>query len=73
MEQNYRYYVHRQNGELTRIARLGGTDDDFGAYGWVDGKWEPMNGLWKIENEATDYEPVTEEEAMKLISGPEAT
>ncbi len=30
-------------------------------------KWEPMPNLWKIENEITDYEDITEEEAMKFI------
>lgn len=63
MKKNYRYYVHRYNGKVTRIARLGNN----GAYGWEDGNWVQMNGLWKIENDITDYEDITEEEAMHLI------
>lgn len=63
MKKNYRYYVHRFNGKVTRIARLCNN----GAYGWENGEWVRMNGLWKIENDITDFEDITEAEAMQLI------
>lgn len=67
MKSKYRYYVHEDEGKITRIARLGGGDDDFGAYGWENGEWVIMNGLWKIENDVTaDYRQISEEEALKL-------
>lgn len=62
MKPKHRYYVHKWEGEITRIARLG----DDGAYAWKNGKWELMSGLWKIENEVTDYESISEAEAKKL-------
>lgn len=65
MKNKNRYYVHKLDGKVTRIARLG----EDGAFGWVNGKWELMSGLWKIENEVTDYEPISEEEANKLTAG----
>ena len=65
MKKKNRYYVHMQNGRPTRVARLG----DDGAFGWENGKWELMSGLWSIENDITNYEPISEEEANELIAG----
>ena len=65
----YRYYVHLMDGVVTRLARLGGPEEVYGAYGYVDGDWEEMPGLWKIENDITDYVEITEEEAKEIIEG----
>lgn len=66
MAKKDRFYVHKYEGKVTRIAKLG----DDGAYGWVNGKWELMPGLWKIENDVTaDYEPISKEEADALTAG----
>ena len=51
MKKRYRYYVHRMNGKINRIARLSNGSAD----GWENGQWVQMNGLVKIENEITDY------------------
>lgn len=67
MSNKYRFYIHKHDGKITRLARLGGTEKDFGAYGYVKGDWVEMPGLWKIENDITDYEEITAEEAKKLM------
>ena len=67
MSNIYRFYVHKLDGKVTRLARLGGTEKDFGAYGYENGKWVEMPGLWKIENDITDYEEISAEEAKKLM------
>ena len=59
------YYVFRFNGEVRRIARI---TDNWDACGWENGKWVSMPGLLKIEHDITDYEDITEEEAMKLVA-----
>lgn len=61
----FRYYALESEGKVTRVARLGAA----GAYGWEDGKWVSMPGLWKIENDITDYKQISEEEAKKLTEG----
>ena len=58
-----RYYVHKYDGKVTRIAKIG----DDGAYGWQDGKWVSMPGLHKIEWDITDFEDITQEAAERLI------
>ena len=65
MAKKDRYYVHKYEGKVTRVAKLG----DDGAFGWEKGKWVEMPGLWKIEWEVTDYDDITKEEADKLIAG----
>ena len=59
------YYVYRNNGEVTRIAKI---VDRALAYAWGDGKWVEMPGLLKIINDVTDYEEISKEEAENLIS-----
>ena len=59
------YYVFRFNGEVRRIARI---TDNWDACGWENGKWVSMPGLLKIQHDITDYEDITEEEAMKLVA-----
>lgn len=58
------YFVHRNNGEVTRIAKI---VDRALAYGWNAGKWVEMPGLLKIINDITDYEEISKEEAENLI------
>lgn len=63
-----RYYVHRLNGKITRLALIGEVEGEFGAYGYEGGKWEFMPGLFKIENDVTaDYDEISETEAQKII------
>ncbi len=61
---NDRYYVHKYEGKVTRIAKICGSG---GAYGWEDGKWVLMPGLRKIEWEITDFDDISKEEAERLI------
>ena len=63
-EKKYRYYVHKYEGKVTRIARLGSD----GAFGWDGFRWVEIPGLCKIEWEVTDYDDITKEEAEKLIA-----
>lgn len=57
------YYVHRDEGKVTRIAKK----ENGLYYGYEKGKWVEMPGLIKIEFEITDYEEITKEEAERLI------
>lgn len=65
MRSKNRYYVYRDEGKITRLARLGGD----GAYGWESGKWVYMPSLWKIENDITDFEEISEKEAQDIMKG----
>lgn len=71
MNKEFRYYVYLNDdtGEVTRVAKIGGPGDDYGAYGWENGGWKSMPGLLKIENDITDYRKVTEGEAMAIVRG----
>lgn len=62
-----RYYVHKLDGKVTRLALIGTVKGEFGAYGYVDGEWKLMPGLFKIEHEVTDYEDISEAEAKKIM------
>ena len=64
-EKKYRYYVHKYEGKVTRIARLGSD----GAFGWDGFRWVEIPGLWKIEWDVTaDYDSITKDEAERLIA-----
>jgi hypothetical protein len=43
-------------------------EDGCCAYGWENGRWVSMPGLIKIRFEITDYEEISKEEAMRLIT-----
>lgn len=65
MAKKHRYYVHKHDGKVTRLARLGND----GAFGFEGGDWVEMPGLWKIEWDVTaDYEEISKEEADALIA-----
>lgn len=69
MKGNYRYYVYRRDdGSCGRLARIGGKKGELGAYGYQDGKWVDMPSLFKIENDITDYEDITEAEALEIMA-----
>lgn len=57
------FYVLRKNGAVKRIAKI---VDNALAYAWENGQWIPMAGLLKIQNEVTDYEEISKEEAERL-------
>lgn len=57
------YFVLRVNGAVRRIAKI---VDNSIAYGWENGKWTPMQGLIKITEDITDYEPISKAEAQRL-------
>ena len=58
------YYAYRFNGHVGRIAK----QEPWGVFwGRENGQWVEMPGLCKITYEITDYEDITEEEAMRLI------
>lgn len=68
MNKKNRYYVHYSDGKITRLALIGWANGEFGAYGYVGGKWVFMPGLSKIENDVTaDYEEISEAEAKKIM------
>ena len=58
------YYVYRDGDKIYRVARI---DNGSLAYGYEGGKWVYMPSLIKIQNEITDYEEISEDEANKLI------
>ena len=58
------YYVFKLNGEVRRLAKI---EDGINAYAFVNGEWIPKQSLIKIENEITDYDSISEDEANKLI------
>ena len=58
------YYAYKSNGHVGRIAK----QEPWGVFwGWENGQWVEMPSLCKITYEITDYEDITEEEAMRLI------
>ncbi|MBO4219406.1 MAG: hypothetical protein J5933_00575 [Clostridia bacterium] len=58
------YYAYKSNGYVGRIAK----QDPWGVFwGWENGQWVKMPSLYKITYEITNYEDITEEEAMHLI------
>lgn len=58
------YYAYKSDGYVGRIAK----QDPWGVYwGWENGEWVKMPSLIKISYEITDYETISEEEAMRLI------
>lgn len=59
------YYVLKKNGQVRRVAKI---VDNAIAYGYDGANWVEMSNLMKIQNEITDYEPITENEAKKIIS-----
>ncbi len=67
MSDKNRYYVHKMDGKVTRLALIGTVNGDFGAYGYVGGAWQLMPGLFKIENDITDYEDITEAQAKEIM------
>ena len=58
------YYAFYYDGELKRIAKI---EDNAIADGFDGANWVEMPNLLKIVNEDTDYQPITEAEANKLI------
>ena len=63
MDNKTHYYVYKEGDQIYRIAKISNGD----AYGYEGGEWISMPGLIKIQNEVTDYEEISEEEANKLI------
>ena len=58
------YYANKSNGHVGRIAK----QEPWGVFwGWENGQWVEMPSLCKITYEITNYEDITEEEAMRLI------
>ena len=58
------YYAYKFDGHVSRIAK----QEPWGVFwGWENGQWVEMPSLCKVTYEITDYEDITEEEAMRLI------
>lgn len=68
MKVKNRYYVHKLDGKVTRLAMIGEVNGEYGAYAYMDGKWAYMPGLFKIENDVTaDFDAISEAEAKEIM------
>ena len=59
-----KYYILKLNNEIKRLAKI---EDGALAYGYEGGKWVSMPSLLKIQNDITDFEDISEDEANKII------
>lgn len=68
MKVKNRYYVHKLDGKVTRLAMIGEVNGEYDAYAYIGGKWVSMPGLFKIENDVTaDYDAISEAEAKEIM------
>lgn len=57
------YYICKVNGENRTVAKKVGVI----WYRWIENKWEEEPSLICIENDITDFEEVSKEEAEETI------
>ena len=63
-EERIIYYVYRRAGEVRRLARIVG---GYLAYAYEGGGWIERASLIRIIYELTEYEEISEAEALALI------